>query len=246
MKIINKQLHIFILTLKDASERRSSLIEALEEMNLSYELWFGVDGRNGLPAEYEAVIDRFDAQKKLRRELADAEFACALSHNEIYKSIVDRGITSAIILEDDACIGAGFKKLTHALMSSPCELLLLDHKKARVAWRDVLQINTDLKAYRVVLPPELTTGYYITQAGAVKMLAATGKISGVADWPCDISTLDCRALMPRTVTSPPADVAISHIHEQRKNLVASSTSMRFLTPTYWKRWWLKNTYKKLR
>lgn len=149
-------------------------------------------------------------------------------------------------LQYEACIGAGFKKLTHALMLSPCELLLLDHKKARVAWRDVLHIDTDLKAYRVVLSPELTTGYYITQAGAVKMLAATGKISGVADWPCDITALDCRALMPRPVTQPSPDVTTSHIHEQRKNHVASSTYRRFLASTYWKRWWLKNTYKKLK
>ena len=215
-------------------------------MKFSYELWYGVDGRNGLPSEYEAMIDRRAAQRDLGREMADAEFSCALSHNEIYRSIVERGISAAIVLEDDAYIGEQFQALIATLIPPPCELLLLDHKKARVARRDVLQINTSLKAYRIVLPPELTTGYYITQTAAAQMIEGTGKIKGVADWPFNIATLDCRALMPRVVTQPPADIATSYIQGQREGIVGGNDSKRFLTCTYWKRWWLKHTSKTLK
>lgn len=240
------QPHIFILTLKSAPERRSGLIASLDQMKLPYEIWYGVDGRGKLPAEYEGMIDRPAARKNLHRDMADAEFACALSHNEIYQTIVEREIKAAIVLEDDACVGGQFQVMINALTPSPCELLLLDHKKGRVAHRDVLTLNLDLKAYRVVLPPELTTGYYLTQAAARKLIKATGKISGVADWPCDIASLDCRALMPRVVAGPTMEGEASQIHEQRKDLVVSNASKRFLTCCYWKQWWLKRTSKMLK
>lgn len=240
------QPHIFILTLKAAPERRFGLLEALDKMRLSYELWYGVDGRERLPYEYETLIDRPEAHKNLHRDMADAEFACALSHNEIYQEIVKREIAAAIILEDDACVGDQFQAMINALTPSPCELLLLDHKKGRVARSDVLKINLDLKAYRVVLPPELTTGYYLTQTAARKIIDATGRISGVADWPCDIAALDCRAVMPRVIAAPPMEAEMSQIHEQRKDLIVSNASKRYLTYRYWKRWWLKHTGKKLK
>lgn len=215
-------------------------------MGLSYEIWYGVDGRKGLPPEYEAMIDRPGARKNLHRDMADAEFACALSHNEIYQAIVKRKIAAAIVLEDDACVGERFQAMISVLTLPPCELLLLDHKKGRVARRDVLKISLDLKAYRVVLPPELTTGYYLTHAAAMKMIKGTGKISGVADWPFDIASLDCRAVMPRVIVPPSTEVETSQINAQRKELIVSNASKRFLTCSYWKRWWVKRTAKTLK
>lgn len=238
-------LHIFVLTLKGASERRSNLLSSLDKMNFSYELWYGIDGRSGLPPEYEAKIDRPAVQQNLGREMSDAEYACALSHNEIYRSIIARGIPDAIVLEDDACLEAHFEKMVHDLSSSPCELLLLDHRKGRVSRRDLLDLNDQHDAYRVILPPELTTGYYVTGVAAAKMVELTGKISGVADWPCDISTLDCRVVMPRVISQPLEDIANSQIHGQRQMLSTGKSAKRFLSASYWKRWWLKKTGKKL-
>lgn len=69
---------VFILSLEDASERRAPLINAFETRNVPYEIWHAIDGRNGLPPEYESMIDRPAARKNIGREMGNAEFACAL------------------------------------------------------------------------------------------------------------------------------------------------------------------------
>ena len=70
--------HIFVLTLEGAEHRRRTLMKQLDDQGLSYELFFGIDGRNGLPEEYEKLIDCQSAQETLGRPMGDAEFACAL------------------------------------------------------------------------------------------------------------------------------------------------------------------------
>ena len=96
--------HIFVLTLAGAEDRRGPLVKQLDDQRLSYELFFGIDGRSGLPAEYENLIDRQSAQENLGRPMSDPEFACAPSHNKIYHKIIEREISCAIILENDITI----------------------------------------------------------------------------------------------------------------------------------------------
>ena len=72
---------LIILTLKDNVERRTRLLSTLESQGVPYELWFAVDGRSGLPQKYERLVDRQQIFKNLRRNMGDAEIACALSHH---------------------------------------------------------------------------------------------------------------------------------------------------------------------
>jgi len=99
---------IIILTLKDRVARRTRLLSVLKTQGVPYELWFAVDGRNGLPQKYEHLVDRQQIFKNLHRDLGEAEIACALSHQLIYKEILDRNLKAAIILEDDAIIDETF------------------------------------------------------------------------------------------------------------------------------------------
>ena len=99
---------VIILTLKDRVDRRTRLVNALEAQGVRYELWFAVDGRSGLPQKYEHLVDRQQIFKNLQRDMGEAEIACALSHQLIYKEIIDRNLKAAIILEDDAIIGETF------------------------------------------------------------------------------------------------------------------------------------------
>lgn len=50
--------NVFILTLEDAVARRARLIAEFEVRGIPYEIWHAIDGRMGLPPEYEAMIDR--------------------------------------------------------------------------------------------------------------------------------------------------------------------------------------------
>ncbi|MCY4195911.1 MAG: glycosyltransferase family 25 protein [Rhodobacteraceae bacterium] len=90
----------FVLTLPDCHQRQSRISASLKRFDLPFEFVNGVDGRNGLPPEYESQIDRV-ATRKAGRILSDAEFACSLSHIEIYRRIVAENIEYALMLADD-------------------------------------------------------------------------------------------------------------------------------------------------
>ena len=133
--------HIFVLTLEGAEHRRRTLMKQLDYQGLSYELFFGIDGRNGLPEEYEKLIDRQSAQETLGRPMGDAEFACALSHNRIYQKIVEREISCAIILEDDITISDQLPPFFDGISEAPCDMLLLGYSKGRFSRRNVVHFG---------------------------------------------------------------------------------------------------------
>lgn len=178
------------------------------------------------------------------RDMADSEFACALSHHEIYKAIVERGLPDAVILEDDAKPAPEFFDYITHFSPPPFELLLFDHKNARVSRETPTELTKSARAFKVRVAPHLTTGYYLTQPAASKFIAQSLPISAPADWPCDITKFTCAAVMPRLVEqTPPGDG--SDIEAQRQQYATSGRVTRFLTPAYWHRWFLKRSSMKL-
>src|SRR5690625_2398520 len=99
---------IFVISLTDAHERRSRIAEQCAELGLASEMVDGSDGRAGLPPEFETETDRNATQRRLGRQVTDAEFACALSHRRIYERITCHGLPGAIVLEDDVIISPCF------------------------------------------------------------------------------------------------------------------------------------------
>jgi len=73
----------------------------LHGLGIPFEFLDAVDGRQGLPPDYESQIDRVATHRR-GRLLADADYACALSHIKAYRRIVAAGIPHALVLEDDA------------------------------------------------------------------------------------------------------------------------------------------------
>ena len=123
---------VIILSLEDAVERRAPLITGLETHDIPYEIWRAIDGRNGLPPEYETMIDRDAAREYLKRDMGNAEFACALSHHFIYLAVLERDLDMAVILEDDAIVDERFFRFLKTVQTPDCDLLLLDHMRALV------------------------------------------------------------------------------------------------------------------
>ena len=99
---------LFVISLIDAHERRQRMAEQMARHGLSYEIIDAIDGRQGLPPEYEHKIDRMAARDYMCRDMTDGEFACALSHQMIYERIVHDALPGAIVLEDDAILTSSF------------------------------------------------------------------------------------------------------------------------------------------
>jgi len=91
----------FVISLPDCTARRDAIRRRLHGLGIPFEFLDAVDGRQGLPPEYESRIRRAESKRR-GRLLADADSACALSHIKADRRIVAAGIPHALVLEDDA------------------------------------------------------------------------------------------------------------------------------------------------
>ncbi|VDS07341.1 Glycosyltransferase family 25 (LPS biosynthesis protein) [Paracoccus haematequi] len=205
---------ILILTLEGDEARRRPLLDRLAELGLLWRLVFGVDGRRGLPAEYLPLIDRDAARNRLKRPMTDAEFACALSHRQIYKTIVDEGLAGAIVLEDDAILTGDFPDFLRAGHYRTDTLTLLYHYSGRaLPWQRKKAGRWMM--YRPTRRASGCTGYSVSRNAAHDLLRATTPVTCVSDWPVDLYDLRAWLVSPRVVHHAAPGQGPSHLEQDR-------------------------------
>lgn len=234
---------LFVLTMPGDEVRRAPLLDWLAAHGIACELVIGVDGRGGLAADWEASIDRPAAARRLGRPMGDTEFACALSHQEIYRMVQDRGLAGAVVLEDDALPTEAFAGFLADRLYLSAPMILLDHSNTRVRRGGAHQIAPGLTTHKLALSPFLTTAYSVSAEAAAELRDRSLPLSFSADWPCDIRDLGAVALMPRPVGHPPPQSGQSHIDCDRSP--RRQRRGRFLSPAYWRRWWRKRVAVRL-
>ena len=239
-----RQIPVFVLTLETAQSRRAPLLAQLRKLGLEHELFFGVDGRTGLPSQYEPLIDRSARVNNIRRPMTDGEYACALSHLFIHRQIVARGLPEAIILEDDAIIGSYVADLACGTIPMAGDLMLLDHQGGFFRRWGKKQVTKELTAYRISTAPDLTTGYVITRRAAERFLRDSFPVRYLADWPCRIDKMKSYAIHPRIVSHPDQQEGPSELRSERDSLNSAFAKNklpkpgkieRLLTRVYWER-----------
>ena len=241
---------IIVLSLENDDERRRPLLERLDAMALRYEVFFGVDGRRGLSPQWQSEIDRGAAKKNVGRPLTDGEFACALSHREIYKRILNEGWGGAIVLEDDAIVGPQFETFVRSEAYRTVTILLLDHSHARVRGR-ATELIPGVEMHRLSLSPSLANAYSISRTTAHRLAKANTPVCNVADWPFDISLLSGAVLVPQIVEHPDPSLGVSHLRADRQKTASSRRSieetkpMRFFSIPFLKRWLLKRASRRV-
>ncbi|SIT83320.1 glycosyltransferase family 25 protein [Pontibaca methylaminivorans] len=206
---------IFVLTLEGDDDRRAELANTLERQGLSYELVMGVDGRAGLPAEYEKLVDRNAATESLGRPMTDGEFACALSHRAVYKRILDENLPGAIILEDDAILKPSFGDFVRARDYEKAPMILAYYAYGR-AVRFTRRIVSQGTLHRAAVQCTMACAYTISQTAAGRLLKATTPVKSPADWPCSLYELDAWLMVPRLASHQiPGPQCTSHLEMQR-------------------------------
>ena len=234
---------ILVLTLPGDDARRAPLVQALERLGLPYELFFGVDGRQGLAECWEGEIDRVAARRRMGHEMADGEFACALSHREIYRKVVERGWPGAVVLEDDAILGDAFATFIQGRHYERAGLILLDHGLARVRG-PAEEMLPGVWLRRLAVSPYRASGYSVAIPVAQALLNASSPIRWRADWPMDLVELGAMALDPTIVGPPDFQLGTSQLRDARDHVrreqgyIASILHrlQRWSTRSYWRHW----------
>lgn len=242
---------IFVISLFDATARREAISAQLSSLNLKFEVVDAIDGRAGLPAELERMVDRPGTIVSYGRPMSDGEYACALSHLSVYERIIADDLPGAVVLEDDAIVGADFARFIHDRSYSYAPLIQLDHYHARTprfGWTTQDAETTLLK--RLARNAFLCSGYTISREGAEFILARALPLRLPADWPCDLRSLGPYCADPRLVDHPKGEADISSLRDEREahNQNRKHTQFRrfkYQTKAYWEKRWLKLWTKRL-
>lgn len=118
---MNSVVPIFIISLKKDVERRNAITDALSAQNLS---WVMVDAVEGIKLQEEYISS---LNYKYDKPSHANEIACSLSHQSVYKKIINDGIDWAIILEDDVIIDTPISDFINKLEQGKTSLLKKDH-----------------------------------------------------------------------------------------------------------------------
>ena len=225
---------ILILTLDGDEARRQPLLDRLDAAGLPWRLFMGVDGRRGLPEQALPLIDRAAAERRLKRPMTEAEFACALSHRGIYQSILEQGLAGAGVLEDDAILQPDFADFLQAGHHRVETMALLDYRFGRaLPWQKRRAGRWML--YRAAQRATLTSAYTVSRTSAADLLAATTPVSFTADWPADLHDLGAWLVVPRVADHNEPGQGPSHLAGSRDALATRGKDPgRYLQPAYWR------------
>ena len=182
---------VFVISLADSIDRRNSITKYLDIHGILFEFVDAVDGRKGLPTEYENQIDRGKSLCR-GRKLSDTEFACALSHMKVYQKIVSNNIPWTLILEDDALPQFDLVPYLENRCFEDAELTQLIYGIPIFVRRKGQNIIFGkFRSYicSSAKVPRLTVGYVISKYAAKYLLDHGTPITSTADWPNCISKL---------------------------------------------------------
>lgn len=238
---------IYVISLIDSTKRRETIIEQFDGLSLKFSFFDAIDGREKIPAQYESLIDRQTTILNLGREMSDGEYACAISHMEIYKKIVMEKLDGAIIFEDDAILTPLFLDFLKYSGYKMAPLIQLDHRGGFVhRFANKIKIGRSITLRRATLNPQLTTAYSINSSAAQYLLEHGLPLAGTADWPCDITVLSANLTSPCIIKHPKDNLASSTLAEQRLKKVnkVKYRWKKFANSNYWKRWWIKRVISK--
>ena len=173
--------HVCVISLPRTPARRARLVDSLERLEVSYEIFFAVDGKFQL--DYKDVL-RYAGirkQRKLRINQVDylpfshrtlherLRFGCYMSHVRLWERQVKHHSGYQVILEDDVSLTEGFYgKLMVQMQNLPD------------TW-DIFYLNSCRAMYGELLRPGLrqlkgalcTFGYAISLKGASKLIQHT-------------------------------------------------------------------------
>lgn len=175
-------MNVFVINLKQDGTRRAHMEALLRRINLEFEFFQGVNGRELTDAERKRDYDERKAMRTQCRALVPAEIGCALSHLAVYREIIRRGLPMALVLEDDVLADERLPEVLDAietlpLMSAP-SVVLLSPAEGQLGDGRLLSKGVSLSAYRSGF---YTHAYVVTLAAARALLKELYPVGDVAD-----------------------------------------------------------------
>ena len=216
---------VFVINLEKSTERLARISKRLDELEVPFERIPAVYGAELSQEELETNYDPELNVKQYRRELPCGEIGCYISHIKVWKTIVERKIPCALILEDDITIDASLGQLIKAISksSSSFDVVKLYSKNNTPKLLDSAPVSEKHRLCRFKKIPIGNQGQLVTFAGATNLINTYEKFGRPVDediqhwWEADINVL---GFLPSIVS--PIKSAKSDIDEQGKRKGATT------------------------
>ena len=181
-------MKVFVISLKNATERRASAVKQLEQANLDFHLFDAVEGAAFVSKHSIEINRRLYRLNTLREPLA-TEIGCYASHKALWRTcmVLDEPI---LILEDDFQLAAGFsdsvpviKSLTEThgfIRLETCDRRRKPLKKLRPAAYHVLS-HKESKLYYLSDVPLCMLAYAISPVAASSLVKASATLIAPVD-----------------------------------------------------------------
>jgi len=159
--------------------------KSLTDLGITFEFFDAVDGRYGLDPVYENQIDREQALKA-RHRMSDVEFACALSHINVYHKITAENIPYALVLEDDAIPQPALANFLKGPYYQDADVTQLDIRRCPyVRWGGAKKLFDNYTSY--LRAPRIekagAAGYVVSNKAAQHFIQNAVPVCREADWP---------------------------------------------------------------
>lgn len=211
MSPVADELPVFYINRDCDAARRQSITDHLDAAQLKAERVSGVEGLN-VPEHFHPFF--FDGNV-LHSKLKAGEVGCYASHLVAMERVVQRNLSHALILEDDAILPANIKEtLADIIASLPKDWHIIHLcKDSNRAVKIVAQLEGNRRLVRYSRVPETTTGYLISRAGAEQFLKPIKRY-----WPIDTDFrqpwrfgLEIYGVTPRIIAPSDFESAIHQI-----------------------------------
>jgi len=156
-------MKIFLLNLERALQRREIMLERLAILGLEAELLSAVDGRMLAPTDLPAGTER---------ALSPGEIGAYLTHVNCWKTIIQRKMPYAIIIEDDVIISPGLMPVVEEIIALriPFDAVRLS-ALFPIRGITVASLSGDSRLVLTTKPPGGSQAYLVSLSGARKMLS---------------------------------------------------------------------------
>lgn len=178
-------VNVFVINLPEQVTRRALMAAQLQAAAIDAEIVAATNGKTMTAEQINAVYDAAAAKAVCGRELARGEIGCALSHQSLYRRVLDQRLDWAVIMEDDALLGRDFCRVLDAvkrrLDASAPQVYLFSHVERYTNWgrRELVP-----RRYWLVKPVRAFGGhcYLVTAAAARVLLDANQPIHVPVDY----------------------------------------------------------------
>lgn len=242
-------MRTFVISLLSAVERREKIKKQLDDLGIPFEF---VDAVKGVDFyDNPEYFNRTASMKYEKRLMNPGEIGCALSHQKIYRKMIEEDLPYVLIFEDDAVLSPDIVKVlpeleknikpNQLITMAKCDLTL---KKQDIPLTEIYNLS---KPYMVKYGSMAQTpGYLITKEAAAKILEINFPVYIPADsWGRYRKIIDFRGVTP-TQTLVHQDMSLdSSIVAGIRNTAGRSTVKSLLFYNFYTQWAVGRFMKKI-